>query len=258
MKKILLLFIPLLLSTLFLSGCLKKKETQSTPKPKKKISKPVNQIPFEQRPYVQMIPTKSREIDVTVFSVPKTADSVEYLVEYQYGTSLGGNQNLIKLDTLPATKQFALYSRSAGGKTSYEEDVKGGTLLLKFQSDDEYWLKHEWNYFDRINPKSSTKNSQLVSRDGKFTVKESLKGAAYIIIYNSPGLPAEISGKINSAVYTLAYAGTPSDEEITVTIDASQGTIWGWDKDNWVQLDTTNNGKLEATDSIMDAYVVVK
>lgn len=229
---------------------------------KKKVSKPVNTIPTDERPYVVLTPTLNREIDVTVKRVVKEADGVEFLAEYQYGTSLGGNENFISLSSLPATKQFALYSRSAGGKTSYEEDVKGGSLTLKFQGTEEYWLKQEWNYYDRINPKSSTKESVLTSRDAKFSISgDSLKPVKYIIIYHTPGYPEKLSGTALSEMYVVQFAGTPAGKTADVRIrmnEEAKGAIFGWDGKEWKEFETTINGKeATATVELMESYIVI-
>lgn len=228
---------------------------------KKKVSKPVNEISIEERPYVVITPTLNREIDVTVKRLPKAAEAVEYLAEYQYGTSLGGNENIIDLATLPATKQFALYSRSAGGKTSFEEDVKGGDLTLMFQGADEYWLKQGWNYYDRVNAKSTTKESALTSRDGKFGISGAdLKSAKYLVIYNSPGYPSELPGKAMSEVYTFQAAGLTSGEaDVKIRMsEEGSASIYGWDGKAWKEFDTAVNGKeATATVDVMESYMVV-
>lgn len=265
MKKTLLFSLTILtFSTLFLSACRRKAaEPEPTPVAKKKVSKPLNAIPVEERPYVVMSPTASREIEVTVHRVPKAAESVEFLAEYQFGTSLGGNENLIELSDLPATKQFALYSRSAGGKTSFEEDVKGGSLQLMFQGADEYWLKQEWNYYDRVNAKSTTKDAALTSRDGKFSITgASLKPLRYVIIYNSPGYPAELPGNAASELYTVQAAGTPSSGDIEVKLrmnQAGDGTVYGWDGTEWIQLVSNITGsQATATGPLMESYIVIE
>lgn len=232
------------------------------PAEKKRVTKPVNQISAGERPYVEIAPTANREVDVIVHRVPKDATEVEFLAEYQYGTSLGGNENLIDLATLPATEQFALYSRSAGGKTSYEEDVKGGTMTLKFQGPEEYWLKQDWNYYDRVNAKSSTQESALTSRDGKFNISgTSVNPLRYVVIYNSPGYPTELPGTALSEVYTFQYAGTPSGDSAEVSIrmnSEGSGSIYGWDGEALTPFETEIDGKeATATVEIMDAYVVV-
>jgi hypothetical protein len=239
---------------------------EPTPTPtKKRVQKPVNQIPFEERPYVVMAPTANREVDVTIKTLPKAASSAEYLAEYQYGTSLGGNEQLIDLSKgVPATKQFALYSRSAGGKTSYEEDVKGGTLTLNFSGENEYALKQDWAYFDRINPKSTTRTVPLKSTDEKFEVSlDSTTKFNYVIIYNSPGAPDALSGKRLSEVYTFqassSLAGKTADVSIEMT-EAGAGKLYGWDGSSWTELEsTTTDNTITGTGvELMEAYVVAE
>lgn len=237
----------------------------ATPTPtKKKTAKPVNIIPFEERPYVVMSPTSNREVDVTIKTLPKAADGAGYLAEYQYGTSLGGNEQFIDLKKgLPATKEFALYSRSAGGKTSYEEDVRGGTLTLEFQGANEYDLKQNWSYFDRVNPKSSTLTAPLKMEDGKFEVTLDPKTkVSYVILYNSPGAPEATTGKRLSEVYTFATS-TPVSSKIDVSIEMSEtgaGKLYGWDGKAWKALASTVSGNtVKGTQvEVMEAYVVAE
>lgn len=234
-----------------------------TPTRKKKVTKPVNEIPVEERPYVIMSPTNGREIDVTVKKVNKDASELEFLAEYQYGTSLGGNENAIDIaEGLPATGEFALYSRSAGGKTSYEEDVKGGTLTLKFATPNDYWLKQDWAYYDRVNPKSSTQESDLESRDGKFVIEPaSQTGIRYVIIYNSPGYPDDLPGTALSDLYTFQFAGNTSAVTAKVTIEtteAGEGIIYAWDGDQWEELETDISGTTATAEgAIAEAYIVI-
>lgn len=238
-------------------------EASQSPVKKKKVSKPVNEIPVSERPYVFMTPTLNREIDVTITKINKEATELEFLAEYQYETSLGGNENSFDLEQgLPATKQFALYSRSAGGKTSYEEDVKGGTLTLKFANPNEYWLKQDWSYYDRVNAKSSSKTSDLKSQDGKFLIEGTgLSSLKYAIIYNSPGYPAELPGTAMSDLYTFQYAGSTSAKTATVsieTLEQGSGTIYAWDGSDWQLAETTTSGNTSTADvPLAEAYIVI-
>lgn len=242
-----------------LSGCKKKDSSaNATPTPiKKKVAKPVNLIPFEERPYVVMAPTLAREVDVTVKALPKAADGIDYLAEYQHGTSLGGNEQFIDLKKgLPATKQFALYSRSAGGKTSYEEDVKGGSLTLDFDGANSYSLKQDWKYID-----NQTKLTDFAMDDGKFTVSSpELKTVRYGILYNSPGTPGAIKGKRLSEVYTFqgtsSLTGKKADISITLS-EQGKGTIYGWTGTEWKSFTTTMDGNnAKAKVDFLEAYVV--
>lgn len=231
-----------------------------TPTPtKKKITKPVNVIPFEERPYVVMAPTTGREVDVTVKVMPKAADSVDYLAEYQYGTSLGGNEQFIDLKKgLPAVKQFALYSRSAGGKTSYEEDVKGGTLTMNFSGGNEYAVKQDWKYID-----NKEKLTEFTMDEDKFTVSSpDLKNVRYAILYNAPGAPKAVTGKRLSEVYTFQGTSSLTGKTLDISImttEAGTGTIYGWTGSEWKSFTTTMDGnKASAKVDALEAYVVAE
>lgn len=254
--------IVLLLGVLAIAGfAISKKggsSAEPTPTPKKKkVTKPVNQIPYEERPYVLMAPTLSREVDVTVVSMPKPADAVEYLAEYQYGTSLGGNEQFIDLKKgLPGTKEFALYSRSAGGKTSYEEDVMGGSLRLDFTGQNEYSLQQEWKYID-----NKTKETIFSTKDEKvsFSSKD-LASVRYAIIYNSPGLPADVEGTRVSEVYTYKATSTATGKKVDLSIETTKDAteILGWDGKAWKSFPAKMSGnKARASVDYLEAYVAV-
>lgn len=234
-------------------------QASQSPVKKKKVTKPVNEIPVSERPYVLVSPTLNREVDVTIKSLNKEANELEFLAEYQYGTSLGGNENAFDLTKgIPATKQFALYSRSAGGKTSYEEDVKGGTLTLKFANPNDYWLKQDWTYYDRANSKSTTAKSDLKSRDEKFMISgKGLESLKYVIIYNAPGYPKELPGTAGSDLYTFQSAGGTSVKTVTVSIEGS-GTIYSWDGSDWQEAKTASTGGTSTAEApLAEAYIVI-
>ena len=263
MKKFLLLFFAVIFLGSILSGC--KKKTAETTEPavtKKKVTKPLNEIPAIERPYVVLSPTLGREIEVTIHRVPKTAEKLEFLAEYQFGTSLGGNENAFDLTKgLPASKQFALYSRSAGGKTSYEEDVKSGTLQLMFAGTNEYWLKQDWRYFDRTNAKSSTKTAKIESKDGNFTIDGTgLKTVKYAIVYNSPGYPTQLPGSAKSDLYTVQFAGSTTGEfTASIKTDSATGSIYSWDGQKLSKMNTDiKNGVAAATDELAEAYMIIE
>ena len=129
----------LLFTAILFSGCINNK-TIPPIKERPKIQETVNTVPLEQRPYSVLSFSDSgrfpvgRELKLAI-SDSKNASSIEYELEYQAGTLVQAGVGSInpKGEKLPLTRNILLGSCSAGGACSYSEDVKGGTLLLRFK-----------------------------------------------------------------------------------------------------------------------------
>jgi hypothetical protein len=140
--------------------------TKEEPK-KRKIADPVNVIPVDQRPYIQIAPlADGRNLELIVKHLNKPATEAEYELEYQAGSLLQGAFGAIELPSVPAKATILLGSCSAGGACTYHTDVKGGTLLTRFKGDESYALKSDWRYFD-----NRLKEIELASKDAKFQLK---------------------------------------------------------------------------------------
>lgn len=225
---------------------------------KQKIEEPVNVISLEERPYVQISPVADgRNIQLIIKELKKPANEAEYELEYQAGTLLQGIFGAIQLDKLPAQVTELLGSCSAGGKCSYHEDVKGGTLLLRFSGPENYALKQDWKYFD-----NSTKESAFSSKDAKFQLEsESLSGQRYLVIYNSPGYPEGLEGTAVSEPYSLAVSSTLSGTGSLTMRANEEGSlkIMGWDGTQWHEFAGEMDGKMVTAEvDLMELYIVVK
>lgn len=226
---------------------------------KRKVSQPTNIISVAERPYVQIIPeADGRNLDLQVNTLPKAADSVEYELEYQAGTLLQGAFGLIELADLPGTAQILLGSCSAGGACTYHTDVKGGSLVLKFEGAEEYALKQDWRYFDNW----GNKETQFSSKDAKFQLDSTdLAKQRYVVIYNSPGYPTGLSGTVVSEPYSLTGSSSlTGSAELTMRANEEGSlTIMGYNGTSWESFPTTTDGKsATATVDLMELYLVVK
>lgn len=227
------------------------------PTKKQKIEAPVNVIPVSERPYVQIAPVADgRNIQLIVKALNKPATEVEYELEYQAGTLLQGIFGLIELGDVPAQVTELLGSCSAGGKCSYHEDVKGGTLLLSFAGPETYAVKQDWKYID-----NAAGDTQVSSKDAKFQLEsEDIADQRYVVIYNTPGLPEPVEGTIASDPYSLAVSSTLSGTG-TLTMRASQEgnlKIMGWDGEAWQDFGGTVEEKMVSAEvDLMELYVVV-
>lgn len=225
---------------------------------KKKVVMPSNVIPFAERPFVQILPTDSKNVTVKVAALNKPADSVDYEVEYQTDSSLEGAQGTIPLSKLPAEMKFLLGTCSAGGACRYHTGVVGGTLLLKFMGAENYAVKQEWNYIE--NPIKGTKFS---SKDAKFQLdSKDMASQKIAIIYNSPGVPAKLPADAISEAYSLATL-SPLSGKASLTMRTSEESatakILGWDGSSWKSFPSAVDGKtVVASVDLLPLYVVVK
>lgn len=257
-----------LVVVLFLLGGVALAYTQLNKKPadqaqtetkKKKVSAPVNAIEVSQRPYVQVIPQASgRSILLKVTTLNKPADSVDYELEYQTESILQGAFGALDLKTVPVEKDILLGSCSAGGACTYHKDVQGGPLTLRFQGSEAYAVKSDWKYIE-----NKKKDKQFSSRDAKFQVESAdLAKVPVLIIYNTPGIPAGLSGTMVSNAYTLAAASSVTGKaSVTLRLneDTADAVIMGYDGQAWKEFKTTVNAKeAKAEVELMDLYVAVK
>lgn len=228
---------------------------------KKKITEPINVLDVANRPYVQIKPhADGRNLSLVVNQVKKEATDFDYELEYQAGSLLQGAFGNLVVATLPATEKILLGSCSAGGACTYHEDVRGGTLLMRYNGPENYALKSDWRYF--INSKRET---AFVSKDSKFKIDATALGKqSYVVVYNSPGYPGELTGQLVSEIYSLTSNADLSGEA-SISIRASEEgelKIMAWNGQTWQELDTTidsEDSKLAvAKGKLLEVYVVVK
>ncbi len=224
---------------------------------KKKVAEPVNILPVDQRPYITIKPKDARNVTLTVASLKKPATTVEYELEYQAGSLLQGAFDSISLGSLPASKDILFGSCSAGGACTYHEDIKGGTLLTRFEGPENYALKSDWRYFDNV-----TKDSKVASKDAKFQLESpDLKAQRLSVVFNTAGFPEGLKGTPLSDPYSLQVVGALKGKgELTMRANEEGATaIMGWDGKAWKSFETKVDGKsLTATVDLMELYIAVK
>lgn len=242
-------------------------DTTSQEPVRRRISEPVNEIEVAQRPYIQLTPqADGRNLTISVLEVKKSADLMEYELEYQAGSTSQGEFNTIDLATLPASNNAFFGSCSAGGACTYHEDIKGGSLLGRFISNTEngesYALKQDWRYFD-----TTAAQTQVASRDAQFQLEASaIANQRFIVVYNTPGFPGDISefGELASDIYSLrgntAFTGTGelSIRAHEATSEERPLTILGFNGTEWVAFETTSDGRMASAEvDLVEAYLVV-
>ncbi len=225
---------------------------------KKRKSAPVNTISVAERPYLQIVPeVDGHNITFKVLSVPKTASTVEYEIEYQAGSLLQGAFGELTLGTLPASKTILLGSCSAGGACTFHEDVRGGSITTRYDAAEAYALKSDWKYID-----NKAKEAAFSSKDAKFQIEsDGLKTVRYLVIFNTAGYPAGLSGTPVSDPYSLTSSSSLNGQ-VKLTMRANEEgslKIQGWDGQKWQSFETAVDGKTAtATVPLMELYVVTK
>lgn len=235
-------------------------ESDSAPTPTLPPEK-VNIIPLEERPYAAITPSKNGlTITLTLGALKKDAKEGEYELDYQFGNNLqNGAFGIITVDELPGAEfDILLGSCSAGGKCSYDENVSGGSLLLRFEDPEKYVLKNEWAFID-----NAKKESVFTSRDAKFGVEGAgLATVPFAVILQSPGLPENVTQSVLSDPYSVRLA-TVAKGPFTIRMRMKEANasaqMLGWDGKSWVELDTQVEEKAVEAQSptLYEAYVVV-
>lgn len=222
----------------------RKPEAEIVAPPSKKPKKAVNLIPLEERPYVSIQPLQARNmLEVTIHDLKKAAKSVEIILEYDRNKGvLDAVLNSFSLDKTPLVEQMFLGSKSAGGATTYHDDVIGGTVTLDF-SDEDYALEVPWRYDD-----TKTSYDALSTTDGKFQIAfdKPLK-TQKVLVMQSPGLPVEAKGKVLSGPYFIGIVGDlpegTAEVKLRLSEESSGATIYGFDNGEWVKYETSTDGK---------------
>lgn len=236
MKKILIITLVIFIGGALLSGCRKKNPTETpapTQKPRK-VDKEVNKEPVENRPFVRLLPRQDgKAIDFILIEDKKKAQDLEYEIEYNAGSLVQGAFGAIdSLSSLPVRKEILLGSCSTGGKCTYNKDVTGGNLTLRFGAPD-YTLKSEWSYKE-----GALKEKIFTSRDAKFTldVSRAKNSSNYILVHQAPGYPGALDGTVIAGPYIVSppesITGTVT-ASIRLPVDATDGTLMAWDGKAW-------------------------
>ena len=231
-------------------------ETPRAERPKQ----PVNVIPIEERPYVTLQPLVGRNLlEVTIHTLPKEAETVELILEYDRNKGvMDAVLYTYLLTSIPYTDEAFLGSKSAGGHTTYHDDVIGGMIVMNFE-DSDYALEFPWRYID-----SEDSYEQLSTTDGRFQLvleKPILKSK--VIVMETSGLPSEVEGEFIAGPYFVSTVGdlpdTTASIQIRILEDSDSVTILGWDGEEWVEYETSVDGKtVTAEGPLLSTFVVVK
>lgn len=228
---------------------------------RKLITAPVNIIDVDQRPYMTLVPRNDgREIALEVVSLNKPADEVEFELEYSAGDMLQGAFGSIDLSGGAGEYKVLLGSCSAGGACSYHENVTGGKATLNFSGDEAYAVLFYWRF-----QAAAQAQGKYGTQDQKFQLEGEniFPRSAYVIVAETSGPPAAVEGEILAGPYGVFPSnGIAVTDEATVNIRLNEAveaaTILGWDGADWVELETSVDGRVvSTTGQVYDTYIVL-
>lgn len=228
----------------------------ATPKPK------VNLIELKDRPYITLEPLTGRnELQFTVHTLPKKAQDVEVLLEYDRNKGvMDAVLKSFSLSDLPSINRIFLGSKSSGGHITYHEDVVGGKLTMTFSGEGEgYALEVPWRYDD-----TQPRYTQIATSDLKFQlVLDEPYRTSKILVMQSPGLPAPIDGEVLAGPYLVRGVGVlpQLNGQLTLRLAAAEpdAKLVIFNGQTWQpQASTMSEHTLTATVPLADAYMVIK
>ncbi len=247
---------------LTLAGCGKKttNNNAATPAPTPKVS--VNIIDIKDRPYVTLQPLTDRNmLEFVVHQLPKKADDVEVLLEYDRNKGvLDAVLKNFKLSQIPYVDKLFLGSKSSGGATTYHDDVIGGTLTMTFAAGKEsYAVQVPWRYDD-----TQPRYTQFATSDQRFqlTLDEPFR-TPKIVVMQSPGLPAALPGTVLAGPYLVRGVGPLPEVQgkliIRLSEENTKAKLYGFNGQKWQELSSTIEGRtLTATVPFIETYVVIQ
>lgn len=223
----------------------------------------VNIIALEERPYVTLEPLPARnELSFTVHNLPKTAEEVEVLLEYDRNKGvMDAVLKMFNITAVPYQNKLFMGSKSAGGHTTYHDDVIGGKLIMNFSGSDDYSLEVPWRYDD-----TQARYTQLATADLAFqlTLDQPWR-TSKVVIMQSPGLPIPTSGEVIAGPYVVRGVGAPPSLTGTITIrlpeaEMTEAKLAYFDGEKWQPVESTLDRRtLTATKvPLASVYVVTK
>jgi len=229
--KNILVFCFIILSSVSLSACGKKKtpETPSQPSPTPKLI----EMSSEQKPYISLIPRyDGHEIKLKIANIPDTIAQIEYeliylatdgIIEMEKGI---GDTVKVKGSTIEKDLLLGTASCTNTCKYKYDEGVTGGTLSLIFINNKGQMSTYE-TPFTLISSTQINKNKKLTLND--FVVNCTAQKGQFFILLENYGMPNSTTQA--TQIYSVFASGNGSGqiESIvpTAIIKENQKTLSG-------------------------------
>src|SRR3989344_1178368 len=195
----------------------------------------VPELPFSQRPYTQLVPTKDGHyLTMKVSNINVTgAASMDY--ELYYDTVEGITQGVpgkINLEGKKSVERELLLGSESSGKFRYDEGVDDGTLTLRFRDGSGKLIGKvagQWAFL--------SDTDKLASLDGKFTYTLTKSSKAHFIVMPTFGLPESASGEVSGGPYgVFASEEGPFPGKVNFS-----GNVSAWYGDSWKSISGTSS-----------------
>lgn len=239
----------------------KKTEEEPITGTSRKVSR-INQLDFAKRPFVQLIPhpdpARCDGIILLVDNLKNNETLTEYELEYMAGPLIQGVFGRRDFTKITEHQPLELGSCSKG-KCKCDADIRGGSLTLSFQAQEEYTLKGDFSYQN-----VGEVDGILTSRDAKLSldVGSSLPATTTVIIASTFGLPAELEGEVVSGPYGIfAPAGLSPRGTMKLSLQTKEenASLYFWDGNSWQKLsDEIKDDKITSEISKLGVVVLIK
>lgn len=227
MKKFLLVFF----FSILLSACGAKKTTTDTMDATVGTKLLVNELALAERPFTVLVPHATNKVFTFVSLNADKAKAATFDLEYQSGDLLKGARATLETPIVsPYIKAVILGSCSTGGKCSFDQDLKSGTMKLKLNFAGQnvtHVLKGDFVF---ITGQNNLPDGKVIFTPSKATIKDNL------ILLNSFGLPMPTEKEI--VLYPVVISSV-SDKNIVGTLTINQSGVTGaaiYDGQNYLPL----------------------
>jgi len=192
----------------------------------------VAEVPVDKRPYTTLTPSEDGHwLTLKLTDLKFDAESVEYQIVYTLpdGRNQGVPGTPILLSGTKDIERKLLLGTESSGKYYYDENVKEGTLTLRYRDSK-----------GKLIGKLSTKfhlqkgDEKLTSIDGKFSFEldEALKDS-YFITISTFGLPKALDGQVEEGPYGVF---TSTEDDVSGTVSLGGKVMYFGESGEWEEL----------------------
>lgn len=187
---------------------------------------------LEDRPFVSLTPrADGKELTLEIAKI-KNADSIDYELVYlaEGDLSRGVIGSIIYRGEASVSRELLLGSCSKN-VCKYDEGVEGGTLTLKFRSE-EGVRKFETPF------SLQQGGSELTLSEEDFSLEADFPASAYYLVMSTIGLPGEVEGDAMAGPFGIFTSGSSvlKTGKITFKTVAGDTNAWVWKTGSWEEL----------------------
>lgn len=203
--------------SVLLSACGAKKATTNITDTSSGTKILINELPLADRPFTVLVPHSTNKLFTFVTINANKAKTASLDLEYQSGDLLKGAKSTLETPIAnPYVKAIILGSCSTGGKCSFDQDLKSGTLKFKLTFEGQkvtHLLKGDFAF---VTGQNNLPDGKAIFSPSKSTLKDNL------IILNSFGLPKAVEKE--TLLYPVVISAT-SDKNIVGTLTINQAGV---------------------------------